>query len=154
MGDPAAASDTSLRIREGSATDHALLLDIWLRAVRETHTFLSAVDIDELYPVVRDLALPQLSLWVLTSGETPVGFMGLDGASVEALFIAPEWSRRGGGRLLLAHARALHGALRVDVNEQNPEARKFYEAQGFSVVGRSELDGGGRPFPLLHMQEV
>jgi putative acetyltransferase len=41
----------------------------------------------------------------------------------------------------------------VDVNEQNPEAARFYEACGFAVVGRSELDDGGRPFPLLHMKE-
>jgi putative acetyltransferase len=56
--------------------------------------------------------------------------------------------------MLLCHARHLKGALTVDVNEQNPEAVRFYEACGFAVVGRSEVDGSGRPFPLLHMQEV
>jgi putative acetyltransferase len=40
----------------------------------------------------------------------------------------------------------------VDVNEQNPEARGFYERLGFTVVARSELDGTGRPFPLLHLR--
>jgi hypothetical protein len=30
--------------------------------------------------------------------------------------------------------------------------RDFYAALGFRVVGRSPLDDGGRPFPLLHMR--
>jgi putative acetyltransferase len=42
--------------------------------------------------------------------------------------------------------------LTVDVNEQNPAACRFYEACGFVVEGRSELDSTGRPFPLLHMR--
>jgi putative acetyltransferase len=33
-----------------------------------------------------------------------------------------------------------------------PRATAFYEALGFSVVGRSPTDGGGRPFPILHMR--
>jgi putative acetyltransferase len=41
----------------------------------------------------------------------------------------------------------------VDVNEQNEAARRFYEACGFEVAGRSETDSAGRPFPLLHMRE-
>jgi putative acetyltransferase len=42
--------------------------------------------------------------------------------------------------------------LLVDVNEQNPEARCFYEALGFVVERRSPLDAHGLPFPLLHMR--
>ena len=43
------------------------------------------------------------------------------------------------------------GATRVDVNEQNEPALGFYRHLGFAVVGRSALDGQGRPYPLLHM---
>jgi putative acetyltransferase len=53
---------------------------------------------------------------------------------------------------MVEHARGLRGELTVDVNEQNPAACRFYEACGFVVVGRSELDSTGRPFPLLHMR--
>ena len=85
---------------------------------------------------------------------TPVGFMGLVAARLEALFIDPAHHRRGGGRMLVAHARSLRGRLTVDVNEQNPGAVRFYEACGFEVFGRSEFDDAGRPFPLLHMRET
>ena len=37
--------------------------------------------------------------------------------------------------------------MTVDVNEQNPAARGFYQALGFTVVGRSPLDDDDRPFP-------
>jgi len=144
-----------MTIRPGTPEDHEALLAIWLRSVRATHHFLSAADIDELFPIVRDAAFPSLELWVLCSDEAePMGFMGLSGACVEALFIDPPWFRRGGGKRLLDHARALKGALTVDVNEQNPEAVQFYLANGFEVIGRSERDSGGRPFPLLHMRET
>ena len=54
----------------------------------------------------------------------------------------------------MEHARSLKGPLLLDVNEQNPQARVFYESLGFVVDGRSSVDSTGRPFPLLHMREV
>lgn len=142
-------------IREARPDDRDNLLDIWLRSVRATHTFLTEEDIQSLFPLVRDAALVELELWVLCSDAgLPIGFLGLSGSKVEALFLAPEYRRCGGGRMLLDHARRHKGPLTVDVNEQNPEAVRFYEACGFAVVGRSEVDGQGRPFPLLHLCEA
>ncbi|MBX9584816.1 MAG: acetyltransferase [Gemmataceae bacterium] len=143
-----------MTIREARPDDHPALLDIWLRSVRATHTFLTEADIQSLYPLVRDAALPALELWVLTAdGGGPVGFLGLSGAKLEALFIDPGHTGRGGGRALVEHARRLEGPLTTDVNEQNPEALRFYGAMGFRVVGRSDTDDAGRPFPLLHLAE-
>ena len=145
--------DRPLTIRPALADDYPRLLEVWLASVRATHTFLAASDIQELLPLVRDRALPALELWVLAAGDQAVGFAGLDGNRLEALFLHPDHLGRGGGRLLVEHARRLKGPLLVDVNEQNPEAVRFYEALGFEVCGRSPTDGGGRPFPLLHMRE-
>lgn len=36
--------------------------------------------------------------------------------------------------------------------EQNSQALGFYQHIGFSIIGRSELDGQGKPYPLLHME--
>ena len=83
----------------------------------------------------------------------PIGFMGLAGHDIAALFLEPAHRRQGGGRLLVAHAQRLRDShLTVDVNEQNPAARGFYEALGFVVVDRSPVDDDGRPFPILHMR--
>jgi putative acetyltransferase len=107
-----------------------------------------------MIPQVRDyLASSEPEFWVLRDDSGAVmGFMGMSGSKMESLFLAPEFQRRGAGRRLVRHAQALHGELTVDVNEQNAAARRFYEACGFVVEGRSEVDEQGRPYPLLHMR--
>ena len=142
-----------MNIRRAVPEDLPELLDIWLRSVRATHKFLAEEDIQELLPLVRDMALPSLELWVLEDSGTPVGFVGLAGAKLEALFLSPDHLRRGGGRCLVQFARERKGPLTVDVNEQNPEAILFYQSMGFKVIGRSERDSTGRPFPLLHLAD-
>jgi putative acetyltransferase len=87
--------------------------------------------------------------------DTAVGFLGYTSDTIEGLFIDPDHTGKGGGKLLVSHAQAMaKGVLAVDVNEQNEAALRFYEGQGFVVVGRSATDSGGRPFPLLHMKRT
>ena len=143
-----------MEIRRAIPTDREVLLDIWQRSVRATHTFVSEEDIWSMTPEVRDyLASSEPEFWILCDDSGAIrGFMGMSGSKMDSLFIAPEFQRRGAGRQLLLHAHALHGELTVDVNEQNAAARDFYGACGFVVEGRSELDDQGRPYPLLHMR--
>jgi len=143
-----------MNIRQAIPTDRGVLLDIWLRSVRATHTFVSEEDIQFFVPLVRDyLASSKPEFWVLCSDSGEImGFMGMSGSQMESLFLAPEFHRRGGGRRLVRHAQELKGELTVDVNEQNSAACRFYAACGFVVEGRSELDDAGRPYPLLHMR--
>ena len=143
-----------MNIRRSVPTDREALVDIWLRSVQATHSFLTEQDIQSLLPPTRDyLTSDEPELWVLCSNtEEIMGFMGLSEGKIDALFLAPEFQGRGGGRQLVQYAQQLQGNLTVDVNEQNPAARCFYEACGFVVEGRSELDDAGRPFPLLYMR--
>ena len=68
------------------------------------------------------------------------------------LFVDDAARGRGIGSALLKHAVDRWGVHRLDVNEQNPAARGFYEHERFRVASRSELGEAGRPFPLLHME--
>ena len=81
-----------------------------------------------------------------------MGFIGIAENHVEMLFIEPDLRGKGIGRALLDHARRSRNRISVDVNEQNPEAVGFYLHYGFVQTGRSQLDGEGRPFPLLHLK--
>lgn len=136
------------------AHDHDKLVDIWHRAVVQTHSFLTEADIEFYYELVRNGALQEVEIWVeLNEDHEPVGFIGIDGSKIEMLFVDPNYHGRGVGRRLIKHVETLKGGdLRVDVNEQNIGACGFYERLGFVQIGRSELDSSGRPFPLLHLE--
>lgn len=84
-------------------------------------------------------------------GRLLAGFLGSVGPRVEMLFVEPGLRGRGIGTALLDDFRARHAEVWLDVNEQNPAARAFYARRGFTVTGRSPLDGAGQPCPLLHL---
>jgi putative acetyltransferase len=133
--------------------DFPRLIEVWEASVRATHHFLTEADIQFLKPFVGDgLAAVAVLAGVRDGDGQVVGFIGVDGAAVEALFIHPAWRGQGIGRRLLTYAVETLGATEVDVNEQNDQAVGFYRRMGFEVSGRSEEDGMGLPFPLLHMR--
>ena len=139
-------------IRRARRAEAPRLLEVWESAVRATHDFLSDADIAFYRKVIRDNFLPTAELYVWPGEGRADGFMGLHEQRIEALFVHAACRGKGAGRALVEHARGLRGALEVDVNEQNEQARGFYEAMGFRLVGRSPLDHEGRPFPLLHLR--
>jgi putative acetyltransferase len=148
-------SISGTHIRRAQLTEHAALVMLWERSVRATHDFLSEADIVFLRPLVAEyFADSATDIWVFSDEENvPIGFLGVTGDSIAALFMDPAHRGQGAGRRLVSHAQELRGgALTVDVNEQNIDARGFYEALGFAVVGRSPVDDMGLPFPILHMR--
>jgi len=135
------------------AEDYPRVVEVWEASVRETHHFVSAADVQIFKPLVREGLSRVANLVCVRDGEGQVvGFVGVGGEEVEMLFIHPAWRGQGIGRRLLAHAVASLGATTLDVNEQNAQAVGFYLRMGFEVVGRSALDGMGKPYPLLHMR--
>lgn len=137
-------------IRPVAPADVAALLAVWRRGVEATHHFLSPAEIDAIEPDVAAYLAGGDGLWVLETAEGLVGFLGLDGDELAALFVDPDVHGRGYGRILTGYALA-HGATRLKVNEGNPGARAFYERMGFIATGRAETDDAGRPYPLILM---
>lgn len=141
-------------IEPAHTSDHARLTEIWEAAVRASHHFLSEADIQLFRPLVQTGYLPAAP-WLAVARDAhgqALGFVGVEGDKVEMLFVDPACMGQGIGRALLQHAMAECGARRVDVNEQNPAALAFYARMGFVVEARSERDGLGKPFPLLHLR--
>ncbi|WJM11375.1 acetyltransferase [Paenibacillus sp. PK1-4R] len=135
--------------------DQERLVQIWERAVRATHTFLEEQHIQFYRDVVsKVLQERQVEVWeTLDKEHQPVGFIGLQDNFIEMLFVDPSQHGQGVGRRLIEHTIKIKGHhLKVDVNEQNPGAAQFYSKMGFVQIGRSEFDGSGNPFPLLHLE--
>ncbi|TWB34743.1 putative acetyltransferase [Nitrospirillum viridazoti] len=141
-----------ITIRPSEARDGVRVLGIWRRAVDATHDFLTPADRAAIDAEVADF-LPTAPLWLaVDAADRPIGFMLLNGAHMEALFVDPSHRGTGVGRRLVAHALTLHPVLTTDVNEQNGQAVGFYERLGFHPTGRSALDGQGRSYPLIHLR--
>jgi len=135
--------------------EYNALLSLWEDSVRASHDFLSDEDIEFLKPIVRDQALPNLTLRGIRNGEGRIiGFIGISERAVEALFVSPKAFGKGAGKALMTCAETEFGTDRVDVNEQNQEALGFYNYLGYEVTGRSPVDGQGRPFPILHLKKT
>lgn len=141
-----------LTLRYSTPGDADRVLTIWRDAVAATHDFLAARDRDAIDASLQTF-LPNAPLWLAVDGQDKaVGFMLLDDGHMEALFIDPAWHGNGVGRLLVHHALQRHPQLTTDVNEQNTQAMGFYLHMGFVPCGRSERDGEGRPYPLIHLR--
>jgi len=140
-----------VNIRRGNADDAPRALEIWRAAVDATHSFLSTQDRAEIDAML-SAWLPEAEPWLVEDAGNPVGFLVMDGAMIEALFVDPACHGRGFGSALLAHALSLAPEALVDANEQADNALPFYEARGFVRIGRSEQDGQGRPYPLVHLR--
>lgn len=131
--------------------EYPVLVDIWRSAVRATHSFLADEDFSRIESNLASSYFPGVMLVVAERGGRPVGFAGAADGSLEMLFVADEARGSGLGTLLLQHVITHLAVIRVDVNEQNVNAHDFYTRRGFIETGRSERDGDGRPYPILHL---
>ena len=128
------------------------LLQVWERSVRATHLFLSDEEVKAIKNYVPQ-ALSGIAHLLVAENEagTPVAFMGVEDGVLEMLFIAPEERGQGLGKQLIRCGIENYGVERLAVNEQNPQAKGFYEHMGFKVYKRTETDEQGNPYPLLYM---
>lgn len=146
-----------MEIISAAPKDFERLVCIWEAAVRATHHFLPEEKI-VFYRVQIPkylAAVPELELAV--ENGNIFGFIGTvppsedKPASIEMLFVDPGVHGRGIGKALVNHVATKYDPLTLDVNEQNPGGLAFYRRVGFHVLGRSETDSLGDPFPLLHL---
>ncbi|WP_310603977.1 GNAT family N-acetyltransferase [Anaerosporobacter sp.] len=129
------------------------LLAIWEESVRATHLFLSDSEIKSIKEYVPQ-ALSQIPYLIVAENEGgfPVAFMGIEDGRLEMLFIAPACRGDGLGKRLLQHGIENYSINKLSVNEQNPQAKGFYEHMGFEVYKRTESDEQGNPYPILYMK--
>ena len=117
------------------------LLKVWENSVRATHKFLSNEEILEIKKYVPE-ALASISHLIIDNDENgnPVAFMGIEENKLEMLFITSAYRGKENGKKMLSYGIENYGVTNLAVNEDNPQAKGFYEHMGFKVYQRNELD--------------
>ncbi|MBV8324976.1 GNAT family N-acetyltransferase [Chryseobacterium sp.] len=138
-------------IREINITDYPRLIEIWESAVLNTHDFLKKEDF-LYYKKQLPVYFQHVTLLGFEKEGRLVGFIGVAEENVEMLFVDNTCRGTGIGKKLITYAIAHLQVTKVDVNEQNVQAVDFYKYVGFNILRRSELDGAGKEYPVLHME--
>lgn len=141
----------SHQIRIAISEDYPRIMEIWESAVKATHDFLAEEDFTYFKEVIPRDYLPNLEVYLIIINEKPQGFASVAEGNLEMLFIHDSARGKGLGKKLYEFMKAKTGLTKVDVNEQNPQAIGFYEKMGFKTIGRSEKDGSGKEYPIIHM---
>lgn len=129
------------------------LLEAWEDSVKATHLFLSNKEINNIKSYVpRALVEGSHLIVVQNENNRPIGFMGIKDRKLEILFIKNDARRKGIGKQLLNYGIENYNFNEVVVNEQNTNAKGFYEYMGFKTYKRADLDEQGAPYPVLYMK--
>ncbi|MBT8249725.1 MAG: GNAT family N-acetyltransferase [Acidimicrobiia bacterium] len=126
------------------------LLDVWYRASREAHSFLSDQFFEAEQKAIADEWIPIAETTVFESDGRVVGFLSLIGNEVGAIFVDPDYQGNGIGRALMDAASDARPFLELNVFEANTAGRRFYEKYGFELVEEHVDDATGEPELRLH----
>lgn len=142
-------------IRPATAIDYPVIMEIWESAVSATHHFLEPADFNLFKTLIPESFLPQLDVFIIEEldGNMPA-FFSVSEDNLEMLFVHDSARGKGIGKRAIAYVLEHLKVFKVDVNEQNQQAVGFYLKMGYQQVGRSEQDGMGKDYPLLHLQYV
>ncbi len=142
-----------IKVKDRNSILIAQLMEVWKESVKETHLFLSDAEINNIQKYIPQ-AVTDISHLIIAENENgdPIAFMGIGEQKLEMLFIAPKERGRGLGKKLVEYGIKEYSINELGVNEQNPQARGFYERMGFQVYKRTETDEQGRPYPILYMR--
>ena len=148
-------ADAAVRLRAMRADDFPAVSDLWVEAWAATYP---AIDFEARRPWfaahMAALAEGGAQRVVAVAGTEVAGLVTLDPSTgyLDQIVVARRFHGRGVAELLLAEAQQLSpGSVTLDVNRDNDRAVRFYEKQGFLVVGEHNNDRGA---PIYRMRWV
>lgn len=138
-------------IRKKEPADLDRLMEIWLAANLQAHSFVAADYWQSNLALVRQM-LPQAEVYVYAedSSQEILGFVGLDGEYIAGIFVDFSVRSQGIGKKLLDFIKAAHTRLTLRVYQQNERAVQFYQREKFQIVEKSVDTETG--VPELQMQ--
>jgi GNAT superfamily N-acetyltransferase len=132
-----------VKLRAANSNEAGAIADIHSAARREAMPWLPVLhSAEETRAWVATIVLPNQDVLVAEDDDQVVGYVALDGAKLNDLYVRPGWQGRGIGTALLAAAKAASpGELCLWAFQRNDGARRFYERHGFAVIELT--DGAG-----------
>ncbi len=128
------------------------MIAVWEKSVRATHHFVNSEEVDRLKELVKQIDFNSFSVYCLISENKVLGFLGVEDCVIESLFLDPNYIGQKLGTKLINFAINELKADKVNVNEQNSDAIKFYSKFGFVTYERTEKDDYGNDYPILKMK--
>lgn len=128
------------------------ILTVWERSVKATHHFVLESDFKEYEQILKNFDFKDIDVFCLENSQEVVGFIGIHSEKIEMLFLNPDHIGKGLGKQLIDFAFLNFDINYLDVNEQNPKAKEFYQKMGFEIFDRTEKDDSGKPYPILKMK--
>lgn len=125
-------------IRELREGDVNKVADIWLDTNIKAHDFIPAQYWKSNFESVK-AAFLQAEVYVYEQDNEIHGFIGLNDAYVEGLFVSAEMQSQGIGKTLLDYAKGKKDELLLNVYQKNVRAISFYRREGFEIL-HSGLD--------------
>lgn len=119
--------------------DFEEIVGVWENSVSATHDFLTPQEIAFYKPLILEYQLKELRLF------------GIKDAKIELLFLHSQSIGKGLGFFLVDYVIKRYSINKVDCNEENPKALRFYQRLGFIIISRDETDERGKPHPILHL---
>lgn len=128
------------------------IISVWEKSARATHDFVKPADINYFKELVKGIDWNSFAVYCLTSKGKVLGFIGVADGTIETLFLDPDFIGLGLGKRLMLFALNELKANKVDVNEQNLHAVRFYSKFGFETYERIEKSPEGKDYPILKMK--
>ena len=125
-------------IRKFTPADIEALMEIWLQANCQAHSFILSFYWEEHYEYVRQ-ELPRAEILVYETHHQAEGFIGVQDGYIAGLFVRTGNQGRGIGTALLREVCRHNTELSLRVYEKNERAVHFYKKSGFAIQ-KTETD--------------
>jgi putative acetyltransferase len=126
-------------IRAFEPSDMKDVLDIWLRASIEAHSFIRREFWESKIEDMEKTYIPASDTYVFIEGEVIKGFFSLCGDTLAAMFVSPDYQGNGIGQRLMGKATSVRDKLSLAVYQENSKGIDFYRKCGFITI-REQVD--------------
>jgi putative acetyltransferase len=137
-----------VKLRPYAAADEAAAIALWQRTWQQAYPNLDfASRVDWWRERWRKELVPAATIMIAEQGGMVVGFVTVDANGyLDQIVVAPEaWGSNVAVRLINAAKTISPAGLDLLVNQDNARAIRFYQKQGFAIIGAETNPRSGAP---------